>query len=169
MKKVRIDTVENSIQPATIMRRLAEPLETTDVAVNYYVLESGDSFAFAFHRHEYQEEIFLILEGVATFDTDEGTIEVAGGEALRFPPGEFHRGWNRGGDPVTAIAIGAPLKYGKEPKLRECQNCGTQTEHSLERLSDDSAPDNETIVAICTECDQETGRWIKGSMPGTVP
>ncbi len=63
MEKVRIEDVENAVQPAAVMRHLTEPLGATDFAMNYYELEPGDSFAFAYHRHEVQEEVFYVQSG----------------------------------------------------------------------------------------------------------
>jgi len=164
MEKVTVDEVSNAIQPAAVMRRLTEPLGTTDVAINYYELEPGDSFAFAYHSHEIQEEVFIVLEGTATFETGDGPVEVGAGEAVRFPPGEFQRGWNRGRGRVVALALGAPLEYGDGSTRRRCEACGEETEADLER-----AADGEAVVARCVECGAETGRWYRGSMDGEVP
>lgn len=164
MEKVRIDEVENSVQPAAVMRHLTEPLGATDLALNYYELEPGDSFAFAYHDHEVQEEVFYIQEGTATFETEDGPVTVAAGEIIRFGRREFQRGWNRGEKTVRALALGAPLEYGTQHKLRHCPICEEQTENRLERTDDGAA-----VVAYCERCDTETGRWHRGSMDGEVP
>jgi uncharacterized cupin superfamily protein len=164
MERVRLDDVENSVQPAAVMRPLTEPLGLTDLAVNYYELEPGDSFAFAYHNHELQEEVFVVRRGTATFETDDGPVEVAAGEAIRFDRGEFQRGWNRGDERVVALALGAPLEYGRQVKLRHCETCGERTEARLEEAEGGAA-----VVATCEACGEETGRWHAGSMPGTVP
>jgi uncharacterized cupin superfamily protein len=85
MEKVRIEDVENSVQPAAIMRPLTEALGTTDLAVNYYELEPGDSFAFAYHSHEIQEEVFYVQAGTATFETETGAVDVGAGELTSSP------------------------------------------------------------------------------------
>jgi len=123
MEKVRIDDVDNSVQPAAVMRPLTEALDATDIAINYYELEPGDSFAFAYHNHELQEELFCIQSGTATFETESGPVTVAAGEIIRFDPGEFQRGWNRGDERVRALALGAPLEYGEQRTLRHCPDC----------------------------------------------
>jgi uncharacterized cupin superfamily protein len=164
MERVHIDDIENSIQPAAVMRPLTDSLGTTDLVINYYELEPGDSFAFAYHSHECQEEVFYVQEGTATFETEDGPVEVGPGELLRVDRGEFQRGWNRGDEPVRALALGAPLEYGEQVTLRECQTCGERTDHSLARASDETA-----VVATCEDCGSETGRWYRGSMPGEVP
>jgi len=164
MQKVRIEEVDNSVQPAAVMRRLTGPLGLTDLALNYYELEPGDSFAFAYHSHEVQEEVFYVQEGTATFETEDGPIEVEAGELLRVDRGEFQRGWNRGDERVRALALGAPLEYGEQVKLRYCPACEEETANELER-----APDETAVVAHCRECGTETGRWYRGSMDGEVP
>ena len=169
MEKVRIDEVENDVQPAAVMRKLTDPLGATDLAINYYELEPGDSFAYAYHRHEVQEELFWIQSGTATFDTEDGPVRVSAGEVIRIPPGEFHRGWNRGDERVVALALGAPLEYGEMVKLRDCPTCDEATHTELERKTDEDAPGGEVTVARCSRCETETGRWTRGSMPGTVP
>ncbi|WP_435178787.1 cupin domain-containing protein [Halorussus sp. AFM4] len=169
MEKVAIDDVENSLQPAAVMRHLTEPLGLADFAMNYYELEPGDSFAFAYHRHEVQEEVFYVQSGTATFQTEAGEIEVSSGEIVRFAPGEFQRGWNRGDEQVIALAFGAPLKYGEQVKLRECPTCGEATDNEIERRSAADASGGEVAVTICKNCGTETGKWTKGSMSGEVP
>ncbi|MFW5939549.1 MAG: cupin domain-containing protein [Halolamina sp.] len=164
MERVAVDDLENSIQPAAVMRHLTEPLGLTDFALNYYELEPGDSFAFADHSHEIQEEVFFVIEGTATFDTESGAVEVGAGEAIRFGREEFQRGWNRGEERVVALALGAPLDYGEQVKLRYCSACAEETDNELAR-----ADDEEATVAYCKRCGTETGRWYRGSMPGEVP
>lgn len=164
MEKVSIEDVENSIQPAAVMRHLTGPLGLTDMAINYYELEPGDSFGFAYHNHEVQEEVFHIFEGTATFETGDGPVDVAAGEIIRFDREEFQRGWNRGEGRVRALALGSPLEYGEQIKLRHCPECGEQTDNRLE-----SEEATESVVAYCKECEVETGRWVRGSMDGEVP
>lgn len=164
MEKVRIDEVDNSIQPAAVMRHLTEPLGVTDLAINYYELEPGDSFAFAYHNHEIQEELFYVQSGTATFETENGPVTVEKGEIIRFDRGEFQRGWNRSDERVHALALGAPLKYGEQRKLRHCPECEAETDCRLERTDDETA-----VVAYCERCSAETGKWFRGSMGGEVP
>mgnify|MGYP000025699466 FL=1 len=165
MKRVSVDDVENSIQPAAVMRPLTDALGLTDMAINYYELEPGDSFAFAYHSHEVQEEAFYVISGTATFDTADGPVDVGPDEIVRFDRGEFQRGWNRGDEPVRALALGAPLEYGTQVKLRYCEACDAETDTDLSGAADDE----DAVVAHCVECGAETGRWHRGSMDGEVP
>ena len=156
MERVAIDDLENAVQPAAVMRQLTDPLGCTDLALNYYELAPGDSFAFAFHSHDFQEEVFVVLTGTATWETENGTVEIGPMEAVHFPPGEFQRGWNRGDERVTAFALGAPLEYGDSPKFDDCPHCETEVEVTIQRL------DDETVVTVCEECGGEVSRWRRG-------
>jgi len=166
MDKADIDELENSLQPAAVMCHLTEPLGLTDLAMNYYELEPGDSFAFAYHNHEVQEEVFYVQSGTATFETEGGPVEVDAGEIVRFDRGEFQRGWNRGEERLIALALGAPLDYGEQIKLRYCENCGEETDSRFESTEEDGRA---VTVGYCETCDEENGRWYRGSMPGEVP
>lgn len=158
MERVRIDAVDNAVQPAAVMRRLTDSLDCDGLAINYYELAPGDSFAFAYHAHEVQEELFLVLEGTATWETDEGTVEVGPGEAIRFGRDEFQRGWNRDESRVRAIALGAPLDYGDQPKYADCPHCGERRRVEIARPGDDP----EAVVTRCLDCGGEVGRWVQG-------
>lgn len=156
MERVTIDGIDDRVGPADVLRPLTGPLDCTDLAINYYELAPGDSFAYAYHRHGIQEEVFYVQSGTATFETEDGDVEVGPGEVIRFPPGEFQRGWNRSDDRVVAIALGAPLEYGEQATLRDCPTCGERTDNELERFDD-----GDTVVATCERCGTETGRWTR--------
>src|SRR6056297_3880941 len=95
MEKVRIEDVEaRASGPADVKRPLTSVLGATDLAVNYYELAPGDSFAFGYHAHSDQEEVFYVQSGTVTFETEEGPVEVSAGELVRFAPGEYQRGVN---------------------------------------------------------------------------
>jgi uncharacterized cupin superfamily protein len=153
MEKLAIADLElTSNPPAAVQRNLTGPLGTTDVALNYYELEPGDAFAYAYHIHEIQEELFYVIEGTATFETEAGPVEVGPQELIRFPPGEYQRGTNQGSRRAVAIALGAPLDYGEMDKRRACPDCGKFTSQEFETVGND-------YVANCRVCGAETGRW----------
>ena len=154
MEKVTIEDLDTYMGPATVKRPLGKALGTTDLAVNYYELEPGDSFAFGYHRHGDQEEVFYVQSGTVTFETAEGPVEVGAGEAIRFAPGEFQRGVNGGNDRVDALALGAPRESGDFEMLRECPDCGERTENTIEM-----ADDREALVTLCEDCGTVTGRF----------
>lgn len=161
MEHVDIDAVDDWLGPASVKRPLGRALGATDVAINYYELDIGESFAFGWHYHANQEEVFYVLEGTATFevgDPREGppdTVEVSADDLIRFEPGEWQRGWNRDDDRVRALALGAPQESGETVVLRECSQCGDYTDQDIER-----AADNNGLVTLCVDCGTETGRFM---------
>lgn len=140
--------------PAAVVNPLTDALGLTDVAMNYYELDPGDSFAYGFHAHAEQEEVFYVTRGTVTFETETGDVEVSAGELVRFAPGEFQRGVNEGEEPVHALAVGAPQETGGNVVLRECPTCGDHTEQAIELTEAKDA-----VLARCEECGTETGRF----------
>jgi len=154
MRKIRVDEADRVPSPASVRRPLADPLGAEHVAINYYELQPGESFAFGYHKHDDQEEVFCVLSGTATFETEEGDVDVGAGEVVYFSPGEFQQGWNRGDEPVTAFALGAPKDAWGGEVRRECPECGERTPHRF-----DSENDGRTRLTVCLECDAVTGRY----------
>ncbi|WP_435317273.1 cupin domain-containing protein [Haloarchaeobius sp. TZWSO28] len=129
-------------------RRLTGPLGTTDLALSHYRLAPGDGFPGGLHAHTDQAEVFVVLAGVATFETPDapgGEVTVSAGEAIRFGPGEFQTGWNRGDTDCVALALGAPRDTEDTRIPVACPDCG----HGDLRL--DVAGDTPTLV--CPDCD----------------
>lgn len=119
MDKVRIEDIDGQIDSATVKRALTDALNAADVALNYYELAPGDSFAYGYHMHENQEEISVIQEGKVTFETEDEEI-VATEDDER----------------VVAVAIGASQETGKSEILRQCDACGERTLNTVERSGD---------------------------------
>lgn len=154
MRKISVDEADRVPSPASVRRPLADALGAEHVAINYYELAPGESFAFGYHRHDEQEELFYVLAGTATFETEEGDVAVEAGEVVRFAPGEFQQGWNRGDERVLALALGAPKETVGGEVRRECPECGERTRHGFE-----SEDGGRTRLTICLDCGAETGRY----------
>jgi uncharacterized cupin superfamily protein len=154
MRKRDVTEMDSRMGPASVIRPLTDALGLSDFAMNYYELEPGESFAYGFHAHEKQEEVFYVQAGTVTFETVEGDVEVGAGELIRFGPGEYQQGVNRGDERVVALAMGAPQDAGETEILRECEDCGERTPHRLEL-----AEGKDAIVTICEQCGAETGRY----------
>ncbi len=154
MEKVTIEDVENRMSAADVRRGLSDDLGTSDMAINYFELAPGDSFAFGYHAHVDQEEVFYVQSGTATFETENGDVAVAGGEIIRFAPGEFQRGVNEGDERVIALALGAPRESELDEMRRECADCGERTPNTIEMTDS-----GEELVTYCLDCGAETGRF----------
>lgn len=159
MERTPIREVESSpTETGVDRRRIGDTIGTTDVALNYYLLEPGERFAESLHAHADQEEVFVILDGTATFETrrsGDGTsraVTLGAGEAIRFEPGEFQSGRNDSGERVTALALGAPretddIRIARIPGVGEisCPDCGR---------GDMQVPDAGTDL-VCPDCGGE--------------
>jgi len=154
MNRISLDDVDRRMGPAADKRALSNALDTDELAVNYYELAPGDAFGFGYHRHPDQEEVFYVVEGTATFETEDDDVEVGAGEAVRFAPGEWQLGRNAGEERCVALAIGAPKDARETEMVRECADCGGRTENTVEMTDDRDA-----LVTRCLECGAETGRF----------
>lgn len=149
MEHVTVDDVDQAtLSGPTDRRALDEALGATDLAMKYYELEPGEVFSGGYHTHHDQEEIFYILEGTATFDTEDGeaAVTVEAGEALRFAPGEFQHGYNADDaeERVRALALGAPPGMDDTVSVFACPACEEEAKH-------DVSLDQEAGVTV-TEC-----------------
>lgn len=152
MEKVRIEDADSSTRPGEVFTPLSEALDTTGLAINYYEEAPGESIGYCYHRHHEQEELFYVLSGTATFETENGDVAVAPHELIRFAPGEWQQGTNHGDDRLRVLALGAPREQGPTDLRRECETCG-------ERTSAVSEWTGEEQVFYCEVCGSETGRY----------
>lgn len=154
MEKIRIDDIDRRVGPASVKRPLTDAIDAAHVSLNYYELAPGESFAYGYHSHDSQEELFVIQQGQVTFETETGDVEVDAGDVIRFAPGESQQGINTSDERVVALAIGAPQATGETEILRECPACEERTSHTVERIDDGQA-----TRARCLVCDEQTGRF----------
>ncbi|WP_227353120.1 cupin domain-containing protein [Haladaptatus salinisoli] len=163
MKKVAIDDVEsNAAGNDGDRRKLSEPLGTTGVALNHYRLPPGERLPGGLHAHADQEEVFVVVEGEATFETyaprsgdsandvssgEGGEVTVGAGEAIRFAPGEFQSGGNESDDELVVLALGAPRDSEDVRIPVDCPECA----HDGVRLeTGDAVP-----AFVCPNCGAE--------------
>ena len=151
MQRVSIGT--DDLEPITenVFEPLSDDLDTAGVAINYYERLPGESIGFCYHRHLEQEEVFVVLAGTVTFETENGSVQVGPDEVIRFAPGEWQQGFNHGDVPVAVLAIGAPREAGPTELRRECPDCGRRRDVT-ETLEDDE------LVFYCQACGADTGR-----------
>lgn len=132
MRKVEIDEVPIRSEGATEIERrpLTDHLDTSDIAINYYRLQPGETFVGGLHTHLDQEEIFIVMAGKATFETksdpsaEPKSIEVGAGGVIRFGRGDYHRGRNESNEVLEAIALGAPKNSVEGRVPNNCSRCG---------------------------------------------
>ena len=148
MEKVSIGDVEANAFGSDIDRRgLSDPLGTTDLALNRYRLDPGERFSGGMHAHMDQEEVFVIVEGEATFETMNGEVTVSKGEVIRFAPGEFQSGKNDSDGEVVAFAMGAPRDSEDVRLPQNCPECGHDNVRAI--------PGDDGFGLQCPECGAE--------------
>lgn len=139
---------------------LAEPLNTDGVAINHYRIAPGEGFPSGLHTHADQEEVFLVLDGTATFEVLDDAlgsdpdrprtgraVTVDAGEAIRFAPGEYQSGDNRGDEPLVTLAVGAPRDTTDVRVPVSCPDCG-DADFALDTGGD-------TLSFVCPACGAE--------------
>ncbi|WP_435362091.1 cupin domain-containing protein [Haloarchaeobius sp. DFWS5] len=150
MERVDIDDIDAQfLGDSDLDRRgLSDPLGTNDLAINYYALDPGESFSGGMHTHMDQEEVFYVMEGTATFETPEGTVEVGPHEAVRFARGDFQTGKNDTDEKVVALALGAP-KGSRDIRVpMGCQKCDECDMLQFQMREDGN-------YLYCPECEHE--------------
>jgi len=153
MEQVDLSSAEQAaLSGAADRRDVSAALGATDVAVMYYELEPGEAFSGGFHAHLDQEELFVVLEGEATWDTEAGeaAVTVGAGEAVRFAPGEFQHGYNDADEPLRALAIGAPPGMDETVARFTCPACGERGDHDV-----DIDEQRGVTVTECRACGNE--------------
>ena len=75
-----------------------------DVGVSFFLVESPPGRGAVLHIHPY-EEIFLTLEGEATFTVGDATIEVGAGQIVVAPAGVPHKFVNSGTGMLRQVDI----------------------------------------------------------------
>lgn len=148
MRYVSIDDVplSDAVETDIDRRGLSDPLSTTDVAINHYRLSPGDRMA-GLHAHMDQEEVFIVIEGEATFETLNGEVTVSEEEVIRFPSGEFKGGKNESDSDLVIIALGAPHDTEDMRIPIACPECN----HADMRL----VPREEGTTFVCPDCRAE--------------
>jgi uncharacterized cupin superfamily protein len=146
MERVTVDAVEPTAFGDDIdARGLADPLGTTDLSINHYRIPPGEGFPSGLHAHVDQEEVFVVLDGDATFLTlEDGPISVEAGEAIRFVPGEYQTGRNEAADDLVALALGAPRDTEDFRVPVACPDCG----HGDLR----PAAGDDGVELVCPDC-----------------
>jgi len=154
MDRIAHEDLDSMFAPADVKRPVGDALGTEHLALNYYELAPGERFGVGYHRHPTQEEVFYVLEGTATFETEEGDVDVGPETLVRFAPGEWQVGRNDGPDRVRALAIGAPPESPETEVLRACSDCGERTHQRFEITDDKTA-----LLSICEDCGAVTGEF----------
>lgn len=95
------------LNPDELQLRMGkDPLHCANAAVSYLRLGPGYRIPFG-HRHNRQEEIYVLVNGTARMKIEDDVVELEPLTAVRVAP-ETMRGMEGGPDGAELIAIGAP-------------------------------------------------------------
>ena len=75
-----------------------------EVDVSFFLVDSPPGGGAVLHTHPY-EEVFVTLEGEATFTVGDATIEVGAGQIVVAPAGVPHKFVNSGTGPLRQVDI----------------------------------------------------------------
>lgn len=68
-------------------KKIITDLEITKCRANFVEIEPGN-YAYGFHYHEANEEVFYFISGTGIVRTKDGEIKVKSGDVIGFPIGE---------------------------------------------------------------------------------
>ena len=106
LKQVDDMAVKFGLSPNLESRFARGPLELEKSGLSYFRLAPGFRLPFG-HRHEQQEEIYLVVSGSVRMKLDDEIVEVEEWDAVRVPPGTW-RGYEAGPEGLELLVIGAP-------------------------------------------------------------
>jgi mannose-6-phosphate isomerase-like protein (cupin superfamily) len=106
-----VEDVENSAEKFGMGDVLAahfarKDLEATKLGVSLQRLKPNQRVPFG-HRHEEQEEVYVVVGGSGRLKLDDDTVEVGRWDAVRVAP-EVMRAFEAGPDGLEVVAFGAP-------------------------------------------------------------
>lgn len=155
-----IDAVPHWMGANTERRPLSRSIEGMGFATTYLELDPGEAFSGGLHTHTDQEELFIVLEGTATWETKEepgdepAFTEVGPMEAIHFGESDVYQsGRNESDEVVRGFAIGVPGSrhtWEGTRALIDCETCGEETVFTIE--GEGRMPNIEDTTITCTQC-----------------
>jgi mannose-6-phosphate isomerase-like protein (cupin superfamily) len=100
--------------------RLRKPLGVETFGINQLLLEPGQRMRI--HRHERQEEVFLVLAGRLTIAFEDGERDFEQGRLVRIAPEVRRQMINRGPERLSLLCLGGS---GEHHEPRDAQAYGT--------------------------------------------
>jgi mannose-6-phosphate isomerase-like protein (cupin superfamily) len=108
MKIVHITPTETVSEQLSV-QRVADMAGAQKLRANVWTLAEGSMLR---HSHREQEELYVVLDGVAQMETDGATYKLAERDAVVVPAGVAHQLTNIGLGPLTFVVVAAPAVSG---------------------------------------------------------
>ena len=106
---------DHGLSPGLESRFARKPLELGQSGVSYFRLAPEFRIPFG-HRHETQEEVYLVVSGSARMKLDDEIVDLGAWDAIRVPP-DTTRGMQGGPEGAEVIAFGAPNTDNKDAEM----------------------------------------------------
>ena len=86
-----------------------EGVDHGGAGVSFFIVDAAPGRGPSLHKHDYAE-VFIVLEGSATFRGADGEVEVSAGQVVVVPAGEPH-GFTAAGDGSKQVNIHASPRF----------------------------------------------------------
>ena len=106
LKEVEDQAPKFGLSPELESRFATVPLRLENSGISYQRLAPGFRQPFG-HRHERQEELYVVVEGSARVKLDDEVAELKRWDAVRVPP-QVARQFEAGPNGAEILAFGAP-------------------------------------------------------------
>jgi quercetin dioxygenase-like cupin family protein len=108
---------EHGLGEVLEFRFVTEQLGSEVVGLSHQRLRPGARLPFG-HRHERQEEIYVVLSGSGRANLDGATVELVALDVLRVEP-PVTRSFEAGPDGLELLAVGAPIAGGRDSTVEQ--------------------------------------------------
>ena len=105
LKEIEDSAVGGGLSPELEARFARKPLEAEQGGLSYQRFAPGYRSTFG-HRHEDQEEVYVVLAGSGRMKLDDDVVEVGQWDAVRIAP-EVTRAFEAGPDGAELLVFGA--------------------------------------------------------------
>jgi quercetin dioxygenase-like cupin family protein len=114
--KKNLMEVENQAQdPGREMRFARKYLDSAELGVSYEAFPPGFTSTDG-HRHEVQEEAYVVIEGSGRIRLDDDVVELEKWDVVRVAP-HVDRGFEAGAEGLVLIAVGGSKPEGGDGSL----------------------------------------------------
>ena len=104
MNVVHVTPTETVTEQLSV-QRVGDMAGAQHLRANVWTIAEGSMLR---HSHREQEELYVVLDGVAQLEVDQQTFRLAERDALSVPEGLAHKLTNIGVGPLTVLVAAAP-------------------------------------------------------------
>jgi mannose-6-phosphate isomerase-like protein (cupin superfamily) len=115
LKQIEDQAPKFGLSPSLEARFAREPLEFETSGLSYQRVAPGFRIPFG-HKHEAQEEVYVLVSGSGRMKLDEEIVELAQWDAVRVSSGTT-RGFEAGAEGAELLAFGAPVVGGNDAEM----------------------------------------------------